>query len=117
MKTAIVTGASGNLGQAVIQKFIQEGYKVTGTVIPNDNVAVNFPVDKFEKVVVDLGDEEASEKFVAGVISKHNVIDTAVLTVGGFVMGKMADTSSADILKQYKLNFETAYHVARPVFA
>jgi NAD(P)-dependent dehydrogenase (short-subunit alcohol dehydrogenase family) len=34
MKTAIVTGASGNMGQAVIKKFIDEGYKVIGTIIP-----------------------------------------------------------------------------------
>jgi NAD(P)-dependent dehydrogenase (short-subunit alcohol dehydrogenase family) len=40
----------------------------------------------------------------------------AVLTVGGFAMGHIADTSTADILKQYKLNFETAYNIARPVF-
>ena len=38
MNTAIVTGASGNLGQAVVKKFIAEGYKVIGTVIPNDPV-------------------------------------------------------------------------------
>ena len=38
MKTAIVTGASGNLGQAVVKKFIDEGYKVIGTIIPNDQV-------------------------------------------------------------------------------
>ena len=31
-------------------------------------------------------------------------------------MGKIADTSAADILKQYKLNYETAYHAAGPVF-
>lgn len=31
-------------------------------------------------------------------------------------MGSIADTSSADLLKQYRLNVETAYHVARPVF-
>jgi NAD(P)-dependent dehydrogenase (short-subunit alcohol dehydrogenase family) len=36
--------------------------------------------------------------------------------VGGFAMGKIAETRSSDILKQYKLNFETAYHTARPVF-
>lgn len=117
MKTAIVTGASGNLGQAVIAKFIAEGYKVVGTVIPNDPVPVDFPEENFEKVVVNLMDEADSEKFVANVISKYGSVDTAVLTVGGFAMGKMADTSSADIMKQYKLNFETAYHVARPVFA
>ena len=36
VKTAIVTGSSGNMGQAVVKKFIDEGYYVIGTVIPND---------------------------------------------------------------------------------
>jgi NAD(P)-dependent dehydrogenase (short-subunit alcohol dehydrogenase family) len=116
MKTAIVTGATGNLGQAVVKKFIGEGYKVIGTVIPNDPVNLDYPADKFEKVIVDLMNEEDSAKFIANVISKYGSIDAAVLTVGGFAMGKIADTAAADILKQYKLNFETAYNVARPVF-
>jgi len=113
---AIVTGASGNLGQAVVKKFIDEGYKVIGTVIPNDPVPMNFPADSFEKVVVDLMNEEDSGKFISSVLDKFKSIDAAVLTVGGFAMGKIADTATADIFKQYKLNFETAYNVARPVF-
>ena len=116
MKTAIVTGASGNLGQAVVKKFIDEGYKVIGTVIPNDPASMDFPAEHFEKSVVDLMSEENSQKFVASVISKYSSVDAAVLTVGGFAMGKIADTTTADIMKQYKLNFETAYNVARPVF-
>jgi NAD(P)-dependent dehydrogenase (short-subunit alcohol dehydrogenase family) len=116
MKTAIVTGATGNLGQAVVNKFIAEGYKVTGTVIPNDPVITDYPSDKFEKVVVDLMNETDSERFIADLISKYDEVDVAVLTVGGFAMGKIADTSAADIMKQYKLNFETAYNIARPVF-
>ena len=31
-------------------------------------------------------------------------------------MGSLEKTSSAEIMDQYKLNFETAYHVARPCF-
>lgn len=116
MKVAIVTGASGNLGQAVIKKFIEEGYKVVGTVIPNDPVKIDFPAESFEGVLADLMNEEDSKKFVDGVISKYGSVDAAVLTVGGFAMGKIADTSSADVMKQYKLNFETAYNVARPSF-
>ncbi|MGZ8559773.1 MAG: SDR family NAD(P)-dependent oxidoreductase [Chitinophagaceae bacterium] len=116
MKTAIVTGAFGNLGQAVVKKFIDEGYKVIGTVIPNDPAPMDFPTGGFEKVVVDLMSEEDSQKFVASVIAKYSSVDAAVLTVGGFAMGKIADTTTADIMKQYKLNFETAYNVARPVF-
>lgn len=116
MKTAIVTGASGNMGQAVVKKFIEEGYRVIGTVIPNDPVPMDFPEDKFEKIVVDLMNEDDSEKFVSGITLKYGSIDAAVLTVGGFAMGHIADTKTSDIGKQYKLNFETAYNVARPVF-
>ncbi len=116
MKSAIVTGASGNMGQAVVKKFIEAGYFVVGTVIPNDPVAMNFPADKFEKVVVDLTNEDDSQKFIETILKKHESIDVAVLTVGGFALGKIAETKTADISKQYKLNFETAYNVARPVF-
>ncbi len=116
MKTAIVTGASGNMGQAVVKKFIDEGYFVVGTIIPNDSVAMDFPSDKFEKVVVDLMNEDDSQKFIDTIIEKHESIDAAVLTVGGFAMGKIVETKTADIAKQYKLNFETTYNVAQPVF-
>jgi NAD(P)-dependent dehydrogenase (short-subunit alcohol dehydrogenase family) len=116
MKTAIVTGASGNMGQAVVRKFLAEGYSVVGTIVPNDPVAIDINDAAFEKVVVNLMDEEDARQFAESVIKKHGSIDAAVLTVGGFAMGSIAETRTADILKQYKLNFETAYNVARPAF-
>lgn len=116
MKTVIVTGSTGNMGQAVVKKFIEEGYFVVGTVSPNSSASADFPEDKFEKIIVNLGDEEDAQKFVENVIAKHTTIDAAVLTVGGFAMGSVADTKTSDIEKQYKLNFETAYNVARTVF-
>jgi NAD(P)-dependent dehydrogenase (short-subunit alcohol dehydrogenase family) len=115
-KTAIVTGASGNLGQAIVKKFITEGYLVIGTVIPNDSVPFNYPTDSFEKITVDLLSEEDSQKFVESVVSKHGSIDVAILTVGGFAAGKISETKTSDISKQYALNFETAYNIARPSF-
>ena len=116
MKTAIVTGASGNMGQAVVRKFLAEGYNVVGTIIPNDPTPFEIEDAKLEKVIVDLMNEEDSDKFIKNVIAKYGSIDAAVLTVGGFAMGKIADTKTADVYKQYKLNFETAYNVARPAF-
>ena len=56
-------------------------------------------------------------KFVAAMVSKYENIEAVVLTVGGFALGKIADTKTGDIEKQYKLNFETAYNIARPAFA
>lgn len=116
MKTIIVTGASGNLGWFVSKKFTDMGWKVYGTILPGEDITRNFPSENFKPVAVDLLNEEASEKFVGEVISEQGSIDAVVLTVGGFAMGNIADTSASDIIKQYRLNFETTYHVARPVF-
>ena len=116
MKTAIITGASGNLGQAVVKKFLAQDYYVVGTIVPNDSVVIDIKSKNFETVIVDLMNEEASQKFVDSIIAKQGSIDAAILTVGGFAMGKIADTKTSDVTKQLKLNFETAYNVARPVF-
>ena len=115
-KIAIITGASGNLGRAVVNKFLDQDYHVIGTVIAKDPVPLDIKNEHFEKVEVDLGSEKDAENLFDKIISDHGVIDAAVLTVGGFAMGKIAETRIADINKQYKLNFETAYNSARPVF-
>lgn len=112
MKTAIVTGAAGNLGQAVIKKFLDEGYRVIGTTTNNNTLPFSGH-ERFESFVVDLTDEENTEKFTNRVIKKYEAIDVAVLTVGGFAMNKITDTPVAGIKKQFKLNFETTYIIAR----
>lgn len=115
-KTIIVTGSSGNMGQAVVKKFIDEGDKVVGTIIHNDKKPMNFSQNNFEKVIVDVMNEESSQKFVDDIVLKYGTVDVAVLTVGGFATGSIAETKTSDIFKQYQLNFETAYNIARPVF-
>lgn len=113
-KTAIITGAAGNLGEAVVKKFIDKEYNVIGTVLKKRGS--NSNEDNFEEAELDLLNEESSQKFVAGIVEKYGVIDVAVLTTGGFTMGDIAATKTSDITKQYQLNFETAYNIARPVF-
>lgn len=110
MKTAIVTGAGGNLGRAVVTQFIGQGYNVFGTLMPGETI--DFPPDHFTGIEIDLLNEAAASQAIASI----GPVDAAVLTVGGFAMGDIEKTGSADILKQYRLNFETAYNIARPVF-
>lgn len=116
MKTVIVTGANGNLGSAVVKKFTEQGFFVCGTALHSLKTSDHFSSGMFEQTMVNLEDEGESEKYVHKIIEKYNSVDAAVLTVGGFAKGSISNTTTADIKKQYELNFETAYNIARPVF-
>ena len=95
---------------------MSEGSIVIGTVTRRDLDRFTFTNENFENVIVDLANGESAQKFVEDAIKKYENIDAAVLTVGGFAMGKIAETKTSDINTQYQLNFETAYNIARPVF-
>jgi len=114
-KTIIVTGAEGNLGQAVTKKFLDKDYNVIGTIHKKGND--NFTDHNFHQEELDLLNEENAQNFVSGVIEKYNEIDVAVLTAGGFVTGNIMTSKTSEIAKQYQLNFETALNIVRPVFA
>ncbi|MEJ7589065.1 MAG: SDR family NAD(P)-dependent oxidoreductase [Ferruginibacter sp.] len=116
MNTVIVTGASGNMGQALVKKFLAESYRVIGTVVPGHPDQTGIENANFEAVAVDLMNEDDAQDFIKKIISKYQDIQAVIATVGGFAMGSIDNTTTGDILKQYKLNFETAYNIARPAF-
>lgn len=115
-KNVIITGAAGNLGKAVVEKFISLDYNVIATVSPGKKLGYDTPapVDIHE---LDLTDQVAVEKFAARAIRAYGSIHAALMLVGGFASGTMAETDHALILKMHKLNFDTAYFLARPIFA
>ncbi len=117
MNTALITGCYGNLGQAVTKRFIEDGYTVIGTLAPNEPVKPGLEGQGLETAVIDLSNEERTSLFIKDIIKKHPRIDAAVLTVGGFAMGNIEETSAADLHKMISLNFLTAYHIARPLFS
>lgn len=116
MKTAIITGANGNLGPVVTQAFLDKGCKVIATVATQANVN-SLPSHKnLEVQAIDLTNEEMTAAFIQNAIDKYQKNDAALLLVGGFAMGNIEATGTADIHKQLSLNFDTAYHVARPLY-
>lgn len=115
MKTVIITGANGNLGNAVVKVFLQKGYKVIATVSREESRKELPAHDHLFVEAVDLTNEEKTEAFVQNAIAHHQKIDAALLLVGGFAMGKISDTKGEDLKKQIALNFETAYYVSRPL--
>jgi NAD(P)-dependent dehydrogenase (short-subunit alcohol dehydrogenase family) len=116
MKTVLITGANGNLGTAVTKTFLERGYNVIATVATETMKKDLAAHEKLHVEVVNLSHEAESEDFIQRIINAEKNIDAALLLVGGFAMGNIASTSLVDIHAQIALNFDTAYHVARPLF-
>jgi NAD(P)-dependent dehydrogenase (short-subunit alcohol dehydrogenase family) len=116
MKTIIITGANGNLGSAVTNSFLAKNYKIVATVRKEEDLTELPQHQNLRVEVLDLTNEEKTETFVQRTIEQHKNIDGALLLVGGFAVGDVAATKSEDIKKQISLNFDTAYHVTRPLF-
>src|SRR5438067_13936374 len=109
-KTVIITGASGNVGTAVVIVFLSKGYRVIATVASEEARETFAPHKDLQVAVVNLTSEAQSVSFVQEAIQQHHQIDGALLLVGGFAAGNVHVTSADVILKQLNLNFATAYN-------
>src|SRR5688572_15126557 len=114
-KNVLITGASGNLGKAAVEKFTSEGYTVIATVSPGKNLGFDIK-DNVKIFEADLTNEKSVKSVIEDIIAKHATIDAALLLVGGFAPGKLEQTDGSLLKKMFTLNFDTAYFVARPVF-
>jgi NAD(P)-dependent dehydrogenase (short-subunit alcohol dehydrogenase family) len=114
-KKVIITGATGNLGNVVTQKFLHAGYTVMATVSPRSNIKP--ATENLSYHQVDLTDESQSKRFVEKVTSEHGPIHAALLLAGGFTPGKLEKTSDDDVNRMFALNFKTAFHIAHPLVA
>ncbi len=115
MSTVIITGANGNLGTAVVKKFLDTGYKVIGVDGSSGHLGFALGNPNFEMRAVNLGNETEAASFVSACIAKYGQIDAALMLVGGFAMGTIDGSDGAAVQKMYSLNFETAYYTTRPL--
>ena len=113
-KSIIISGAAGNLGRAVTQKLLNEGYHVDATLSPRDNPDF-IKSSELHSQIVNLLDEAAAADYVQSVAQSHEEICGAVLIVGGFAAGSIQETDASALQKMYQLNFETAYFLVRPL--
>lgn len=117
MKRVLITGAAGNLGQAVTARFLKEGWQVAAISEPGKTAGNELPGNgqHFSETEADLMDEDKAGEAVSKSFDSQ-APDAAVMLVGGFAMGSIEDTRGQDLMSMYRLNFQTAYHIARPVF-
>ncbi|RYY22741.1 MAG: SDR family NAD(P)-dependent oxidoreductase [Chitinophagaceae bacterium] len=115
-KHVIITGANGNMGSAVVKKFIATDYHVIGVDHSGSHLGFAEGHSNFELHQVALENEDASLEFFQEIASLKGNIDAALLLVGGFAMGDIVTTDAEALRSMFKLNFETVYNSARPLF-
>ena len=109
-RNVIITGAAGNLGSAVVEKFKREGYHIIALVNPTKEEEVEEADDLYS---VDVTDEKAVAEFVREFHLQYGEIDAIAMIVGGFETGTISDTGQKELDEQLKLNFFSAFHLVK----
>lgn len=112
MKTVLITGASGNLGSAVVTTLHTKGFGICATV-GSGGIPDGYDRLTLDTRQVNLTDEGAVSRYAQEMIQQHPELNAAVLLVGGFASGSIQETDSAALDKQIALNFKTAYFIVK----
>lgn len=115
-KNIVITGANGALGTAVVKKFLEAGYSVLAIDRSGKRPAYAKDNTAYAAYKVNLDNEQETGEFARQAIQQYGKIDGVLMLAGGFAMGNINDTDGAALKKMFTLNFETAYHLARPFF-
>jgi NAD(P)-dependent dehydrogenase (short-subunit alcohol dehydrogenase family) len=108
-KTVVVTGGTGALGAAIVERIVAQGGQC---VVPSHRPAeLKFAGPGSVRVVpgIDLTDEAAVENFYAGLPACWASIHAA----GGFAMGPIAAQSKKDFLRMLETNALSAFLCCR----
>lgn len=83
-KTAVVTGAAGGIGQAIIQKLLSEGASVIAADIsePALNIYQTVANDKLRTFVVDVADYQQVEAMVKFAATQFGQLDIMINNAG-----------------------------------
>jgi NAD(P)-dependent dehydrogenase (short-subunit alcohol dehydrogenase family) len=113
-KVALVTGASGGLGNFVTEAFLAAGATVIGVARSIQPSAFADP--KFVAMAVDLSKGEATKEMGEAAIQRFEKIDILVHVMGGFAGGELIDdTDDATWDKMMNLNLRSAFNICRAV--
>ena len=91
-KIAIVTGGTGVIGSALVQKLLDEGARV---VVPT-RVARTSTDPRLTYAKVDLANEESVRPFVANVVAEHGTVHALFNIAGGFKYGPAVEDIPVD---------------------
>jgi len=111
-KIALVTGASGSLGTAVTQAFLDAGAKVVGSA--RDIQQSAFASTDFTAVPADISMGAGAKALIDQVVQRFGRLDVLAHTVGGFAGGQtIMQTDDATFQGMLELNLNATFYLLR----
>lgn len=108
-KVVMITGALGGLGQTVTEAFSQAG----GQVVVVGRELPEKLSEGLLHVSADVTDEAEVQRLMKEAVQKTTRIDCVVNLVGGFAMGRLAETEMSTWSKMLSLNLTSAFLLSK----
>lgn len=113
-RVALVTGAAGGLGRAIVRQLIGEGHRVIGADISaaglGELAASLDAAEAFHPHTVDLTDVEALDALFEETRTVCGGLDALVNNAGTCFMSEFPDIPADELDRQMAINFSAAFH-------
>lgn len=100
-KVAVVTGVSSGIGRAAVEKFVERGCRVFGTV---RNKAKAQAIPGVALIEMDVVDEASVQRATESIIAQATRIDVLVNSAGVTLLGAAEETSAAEAQALFDTN-------------
>ncbi len=114
MKKVFITGASGDIGKKLVEKYLSEGYYVIGQYCKNDTVKNDF-TENCEFIQADFSIREEVEKTAFYLAKIHPDIDILINNAGIDAYGLFSEITTEEIEKIMFINLTSAMILTREI--
>lgn len=110
-KIVVITGASGALGQVVVEQAIVAGARIAA--IDHGSSAPAPSPQRLQVGGVDLADATQADQAIAAVVKEFGGIDVLINIAGAFAFQSVADGDNKSWETMHRLNLLTALNASR----
>jgi NAD(P)-dependent dehydrogenase (short-subunit alcohol dehydrogenase family) len=111
-RRALITGAGGGIGRALVSLFRAAGAEVIGA---DATLAAMEGLELSERVAFDLSDAGATAKAVGDWLASDGAPEVLVSNAGFTRAEKLTDVDAAAWERELTINLSGAFHVASPI--